>query len=73
MPAIDVQIPKTKFSLLEWRNPLDEKPSENDRCLIIIGADILAARYTHGEFFANNWTRANAVRAWSPWPKAPVS
>ena len=72
MSAIDVRVPLTKFSLLEWRKP-DEKPQENDRVLIIIGCDVLAARYTHGEFFANNWTRANSVRAWSPWPKAPVA
>ena len=70
---ITVDVPKTKFSLLEWRNPANEKPQENDRCLIIIGADVLAARFTHGEVYANNWTRAKAVRAWSPWPQPPVS
>ena len=73
MSAIDIFVPLTKFSLLEWRNPQNEKPQENDRCLVIIGNDVLAARYTHGEFFANNWTRANSVRAWSSWPKAPLS
>jgi len=72
MPTI-VEVPPTKWSLIEWRNTQNEKPQENDRVLIIIGAEVLAARYCHGEFFANNWTRAHAVRAWSPWPKAPVS
>jgi hypothetical protein len=73
MSAYDLQIPKTKFSLIEWRNPSNEKPKENDRCLIIIGSDVLAARFTHGEFYANNWTRAKSVSAWSPWPQAPVA
>jgi hypothetical protein len=70
---ITVDVPQTKFGLIEWRNPTNEKPKENDRCLIVIGSDVLAARFTHGEFYANNWTRAKAVRVWSPWPQAPVA
>ena len=68
-----VDVPIAKWSLLEWRNPANERPEENDRVLISDGKDVLAARYCHGEFFANNWTRASSVRLWSPWPKAPVS
>ena len=72
MSAYDVDVPRTKFSLIEWRKP-DDRPKENDRVLIIIGNDVLAARYTHGTFYANNWTRAEAVVCWADWPKAPVA
>jgi hypothetical protein len=72
MPSIDVQIPKTKFGLIEWRDT-DDKPQENDRCLVVIGVSVMVARFHHGEFYMDNWTRANTVRCWSPWPKAPVA
>lgn len=73
MSGYNVDVPNSKWSLLEWRNPANEKPKENDRCLIIIGNDVLAARYTHGSFYANNWTRAERVAGWSAWPKAPLA
>jgi hypothetical protein len=72
MPSIDLQIPKTKFGLIEWRDT-DDKPQENDRCLVVIGVSVMVARFHHGEFYMDNWTRANTVRCWSPWPKAPVA
>ena len=72
MPSIDVQIPKTKFGLIEWRDT-DDKPQENDRCLVVIGVSVMVARFHHGEFYMDNWTRANTVRWWSPWPKAPIA
>ena len=67
-----VDVSDVKWTMLEWKNPANEKPQENDRCLIILGGDVLAARFTHGEFYANNWTKAKSVRAWSAWPKAPI-
>ena len=72
MPSIDVQIPKTKFGLIEWRDT-DDKPQENDRCLVVIGISVMVARFHRGEFYMDNWTRASTVRCWSPWPKAPIS
>jgi hypothetical protein len=72
MPSIDLQIPKTKFGLIEWRNT-DDKPQENDRCLVVIGISVMVARFHLGEFYMDNWTRASLVRCWSPWPKAPIS
>jgi hypothetical protein len=72
MSAYDVQIPKTKFGLIEWRDSND-RPEENDQCLVVVGAAVLAARYHYGEFYLSNWTRAKTVRWWSPWPKAPIA
>ena len=72
MSACEVEIPKTKFSLIEWRKP-DDRPKENDRVLIIIGSDVLAARFVNGAYFANNWSRAENIICWAAWPKAPVA
>ena len=73
MSGYNVDVPTSKWSLLEWRNPANVKPKENDRCLVIVGNDVLAARYANGTFYANNWTRAEAVAGWSAWPKAPLA
>jgi hypothetical protein len=72
MPSINIEVPKTKFGLIEWRDSND-RPAENDQCLVVVGAAVLAARYHHGEFYLSNWTRAYTVRWWSPWPKAPIA
>lgn len=73
MSGYNVEVPKTKFGLIEWRNYQNEKPSENDNCLVVVGSDVLAARYTRGAFFANSWSRVEKPYLWSPWPKAPVA
>ena len=72
MPSISIEIPKTKFGLIEWRDTND-KPQENDRCLVVVGVSVMVARFHHNEFYMDNWTRAKAVRWWSPWPKAPIT
>ena len=72
MSGYDVQIPQTKFSLIEWRKPND-RPQENDRVLINVGSDVLAARFVNGAYFANNWSRAENIVGWAAWPKAPVA
>jgi hypothetical protein len=68
-----VDVPTTKWSLLEWRRIEDEKPKENDRCLVIIGAVVLVGRFHSGQFYLDNWTRAKSISYWSPWPKAIIS
>ena len=72
MSVCDVQVPQTKFSLIEWRKPND-RPKENDRVLINVGSDVLAARFVNGAYFANNWSRAENIIGWAEWPKAPVA
>ena len=71
MSVCNVQIPETKFSLIEWRKP-NERPKENDRVLIVDGRDVLAARYIHGDFFVSGWRLVKNPFAWTEWPKAPV-
>ena len=70
MSACNVEVPKTKWTLIEWRNPND-RPKENDRCLVICGADIHPARFVNGAFFLGNWERATLVVSWAAWPKPP--
>ena len=70
--CIDVKIEPAKFSIMEWRNPKNDRPKENDRCLVIVGSDVHAARFIGGSYFLINWTRANVVDAWAEWPKAPI-
>lgn len=72
MSAFEVAVQKVKWSLLEWRNPANEKPKENDRCLVIVGDDVVAARFFNGAFYQNNWTRTEKIVGWSAWPKPPI-
>ena len=50
MPVLETNIPKTNWTLLEWRKYSNEKPKNNDRCLIVIGKDVVAARFLNGAF-----------------------
>lgn len=72
MSVIEVNIPRVKWSLLEWKNPNNEKPKENDRVLVNVGDDVVATRFTHGAFYQNNWTRTEKIVGWALWPKPPI-
>lgn len=71
MPTI-VDVPPTKWSLLEWRKFPNDKPKENDRCLVIAGGNVHSAWFVNNAFFTSTWERATVVRLWAEWPKAPV-
>ena len=73
MSGYNVDVPKAKWTLIEWRNPANVKPKENDKCLVVVGDDIHPARFVNGAYFLGNWTRASLVNAWSEWPKPPQS
>lgn len=73
MSAYNVDIPNSKWTMLEWRNPNYDKPSEGNRVLVVSGGDIHPARFVNGAFFLGDWTRASVVSLWSPWPKPPLA
>ena len=60
MSAVEVRIPETKWSMLEW-NTTKEKPNENTRVLI----------YLSGDYVAHNWGQQTEVVLWAKWPTAP--
>ena len=70
MPII-VEVPDTKWSLIEWRKFENYRPKENSRCLVVVGGDIQSAWFVNDSFFTSTWERATVVRFWAEWPKAP--
>jgi len=72
MEVYEVNIPKTYWTLLHWRNIKNEEPQEGSKCLVIHGKEILATRYMRGEFYPNNWDKITGIIYWSDWPKPPI-
>jgi len=70
MSAVDVRIPETKWSMLEW-NTTKEKPIENTRVLIYTGKEVIGGRYLSGDYVAHNWGQQTEVALWAKWPTAP--
>jgi hypothetical protein len=70
MSAIDVRIPETKWSMLEWKTT-KEKPNENSRVLIYNGKEVIGGRYLQGDYVAQNWGQQTEVTLWAKWPTAP--
>ena len=70
MSAIDVRIPETKWSMVEWKTT-KEKPNENERVLIYNGKEVIGGRYLSGDYVAHNWGQQTEVVLWAKWPTAP--
>ena len=70
MSVIDVRIPETKWSMLEW-NTTKEIPNENSRVLIYNGKEVIGGRYLQGDYVAQNWDQQTEVALWAKWPTAP--
>jgi hypothetical protein len=70
MSAIDIRIPETKWSMLEWKTT-KEKPIENTRVLIYTGKEVIGGRYLQGDYVAQNWGQQTEVTLWAKWPTAP--
>ena len=69
--SVDVDVPKLKWSMLEWKSP-EEKPESDEKVLMDIGGEICVGRYVDGSFVSRSWGHSeNDVRLWASWPKAP--
>jgi len=72
MSAIDVEVPQTKWSMLEWHNPKKEKPKKDERVLMDCGSVVHSGRYVDARFIcAIGEIAQKDIRLWSSWPTAP--
>ena len=70
MPT-DIQIPETKWSMLEWKTP-KENPRNDEKVLIYIGSEVVVGRFVDDAFVSRSWGHSeNDVRLWASWPVAP--
>jgi hypothetical protein len=68
---IDVDVPKLKWSMLEWKSP-EEKPKSDEKVLMDIGGEVCVGRFVDGSFVSRSWGHSeNDVRLWASWPTAP--
>jgi hypothetical protein len=69
--SIDVDVPRLKWSMLEWKKP-EEKPKNDERVLMDCGGEVVVGRFVDGSFVSRSWGHSeNDVRLWASWPKAP--
>ena len=69
--SVDVDVPRVKWSMLEWKTP-EEKPKNDEKVLMDIGGEVCVGRYVDGSFVSRSWGHSeNDVRLWSSWPTAP--
>jgi hypothetical protein len=66
--SVDVDVPRVKWSMLEWKT-IEEKPKNDEKVLMDIGGEICVGRYVDGSFVSRH--SENDVRLWASWPKAP--
>jgi hypothetical protein len=68
---IDVQVPRVKWSMLEWKTP-EEKPKNDERVIMDCGGEVVVGRFVDGSFVSRSWGHTESdVRLWASWPKAP--
>ena len=68
---VDVEVPKLKWSMLEWKTQ-EEKPKNDEKVLMDIGGEVCVGRFVDGSFVSRSWGHSeNDVRLWASWPKAP--
>jgi hypothetical protein len=72
--SVDVDVPKVKWSMLEWKTKKD-KPKNDEQVLIYSGEAVVAGRYLHGVFVVRSWHESLQIHPnvvmWASWPKAP--
>ena len=69
--SVDVDVPRLKWSMLEWKKP-EEKPKNDERVLMDCGGEVVVGRFVDGSFVSRSWGHSeNDVRLWASWPKAP--
>jgi hypothetical protein len=71
MSAIDVRIPETKWSMIEWHS-IKENPKKDERILMEANGVVLGGRYLDDRFVcAHGEVYKKDIRLWSSWPTAP--
>jgi hypothetical protein len=51
---IDVQVPRVKWSMLEWHSN-ERKPKNDERVLMDCGGEVVVGRYVDGSFVSRSW------------------
>jgi hypothetical protein len=68
--SIDVQIPKVKWTMLQW-NSTKERPENYEKVLLDRDGEILGGRYIEPHFYVGDWQVASRVAQWAAWPSSP--
>ena len=69
--SVDVDVPNTKWSMIEWHT-VKEKPKNDERVLMDCGGVVYSGRYVDARFICVIGEIAKKdIRLWSSWPKAP--
>jgi hypothetical protein len=69
--SIDVEVPDTKWSMLEWHTT-KEKPNKDERILMDSAGLVFSGRYLDDRFVcAFGEIPKKDIRLWSSWPVAP--
>jgi hypothetical protein len=62
---IDVQVPRVKWSMLEWHSN-ERKPKNDERVLMDCGGEVVVGRYVDGSFVSRSWGHTESdVRLWA--------
>jgi len=70
--SVDIEVPDTKWSMLEWHNPKKEKPKKDERILMDCDGVVYSGRYVDSRFVCIMGEIAQKdIRLWSSWPIAP--
>jgi hypothetical protein len=68
--SIDVQIPKVKWTMLQW-NSTKERPENYAKILLDRDGEILGGRYIEPHYYVGDWQVASRIIQWAAWPASP--
>ena len=68
--SIDVQVPKVKWTMLQWKTT-KERPDNYEKILLDRDGEILGGRYIEPNFYIGDWQVASGIIQWAAWPLPP--
>jgi hypothetical protein len=68
--SIDVQVPKVKWTMLQW-NSTKERPENYEKVLLDRDGEILGGRYIEPHYYIGDWQVASKIIQWAAWPTSP--
>ena len=68
--SIDIQVPKVKWTMLQWQST-KERPENYEKVLLDRDGEILGGRYIDEKFYVGDWQVASRVNLWAAWPTSP--
>jgi len=68
--SIDVQIPKVKWTMIQWQST-KERPDNYAKILLDRDGEILGGRYIEPNYYIGDWQVATKIIQWAAWPTSP--